>query len=839
MITSSQLARLILNEYPDLDARLWPAEKLLIKRIVIKAETRWSTPFKEGDSNNGYPPVEDMRLRMIRGDLLRCIVTTKRIRERIPHYGIRIFGAQIVNLLDLSSANIPFPLIFSECYMPDGVDLRDARTQWLSFRGSHTGTITASRLIVQSSLVMNLEKGDTKEAGNNPHPRFWSKGMIRLHGATIMGVLDCRGAKFEGGNENQPAFMGEDLRVDSSAYFTGVEVIGGLSLRGAKIKDNLELAKHKEPSAFKSQGSVVLLAERIQVGGDVILGEQDHRTGEQHDLAADASEGGCAHKAKFAADNQTEPESYIIGKLTAKGSVNFSHAKIGGDFRCGCASVLCDGQIAFDMRDARIQGSVFFPRGFRTNGIVRLTGAYVGSCAYFAGTCFFGTHRTGLYAKNVKVNGTLAWTAISKGRLPYLLQLDLRYARVGQFQDDESSWPRQGNLLLDGFYYDSITTRLTERSSSEWVKSSARKWWWDVKTTFTATPPPPTLDLGIRRVEWLNRQIGSRFDARDLKYDELGRRIAEINIRKKARSSRRGGIGRVLINYLFHEDIESIKGNVSSSKSKKVSKIDEQKMLIGVNLLWNSSQFSEDRKRDLLAPVLTETAEPFAGLFRPQPYEQFARFLLEEGSKKESIRVLIAKEDARRIYERLPGRTRKERIVNGVWKAWRLLLKWLAGYGYRPEFVLAWGALIVLVGTLIFEHAHDEHYMVPAKEYVYATKDCIPPEYPTFHSLTYSLDVFLPIISLHQHDYWLPGETAASWSVCKSETESTASWLVSNSDKDPTNTTMGRGELWVAALHLWLWLEIGFGWLLTTIFGASLLGFLHTSELHEHAGDKH
>ena len=99
------------------------------------------------------------------------------------------------------------------------------------------------------------------------------------------------------------------------------------------------------------------------------------------------------------------------------------------------------------------------------------------------------------------------------------------------------------------------------------------------------------------------------------------------------------------------------------------------------------------------------------------------------------------------------------------YKSWRLLL-----YGIIPLILLGWG---------VFWCADKQHVMQ-------STKDN-PSE---FNAFVYSLDVFLPIVKLHQEEFWLP--TA--------------------------------GKSYGSYFRLYLWFHIGLGWLLSTLFVVSLTG---------------
>jgi hypothetical protein len=67
----------------------------------------------------------------------------------------------------------------------------------------------------------------------------------------------------------------------------------------------------------------------------------------------------------------------------------------------------------------------------------------------------------------------------------------------------------------------------------------------------------------------------------------------------------------------------------------------------------------------------------------------------------------------------------------------------------------------------------------------------LPPDYPIFSAFWYSLDVFVPILDLHQEDYWLPDE---------------------------------------GQYRSYMWLHIIAGWVLTTIAVAGFAGILKKAE---------
>ena len=65
-------------------------------------------------------------------------------------------------------------------------------------------------------------------------------------------------------------------------------------------------------------------------------------------------------------------------------------------------------------------------------------------------------------------------------------------------------------------------------------------------------------------------------------------------------------------------------------------------------------------------------------------------------------------------------------------------------------------------------------------------------KYPCLEPIMYSIDTFLPIVKLHQEEYWLPDDSKQNGSFYRA----------------------------------YLWLHIIFGWILTTIAVASFSGIV-------------
>jgi hypothetical protein len=150
-------------------------------------------------------------------------------------------------------------------------------------------------------------------------------------------------------------------------------------------------------------------------------------------------------------------------------------------------------------------------------------------------------------------------------------------------------------------------------------------------------------------------------------------------------------------------------------------------------------------------------------VYRPQPYEQVAQVFRRMGFEEEARRCQIAKRDDLRESGQLGllGRC-------GNW-----ILSVTIGHGYRPRRSLVVAALFVAVGAGIFEYSFLQRAMSPVKltatptnKQQSLTQRC-PAAYPCFNPVIYSLDVFLPIIDLHQQSHWMPVQ-AETWGIFQS-----------------------------------------------------------------------
>ena len=197
--------------------------------------------------------------------------------------------------------------------------------------------------------------------------------------------------------------------------------------------------------------------------------------------------------------------------------------------------------------------------------------------------------------------------------------------------------------------------------------------------------------------------------------------------------------------------------------------------------------------------------------FSPLPYEQAAKVLFGMGHANDAREILLEKERLQTKDERTPWH---HKIGRRLWDVF-------AGYGYRLRRTACWMAGFVLVGAFLFNFADGNGRMVPHQPVVLANAEyreatnppcaefkCPPekrptelvkrlfPDYPEFNALVYSADVFIPFFALHQEPYWYPKPREMD------------------------------GWFFRWFMPFWYWLEIGAGWVLTSLFLLSITGLL-------------
>jgi hypothetical protein len=147
-----------------------------------------------------------------------------------------------------------------------------------------------------------------------------------------------------------------------------------------------------------------------------------------------------------------------------------------------------------------------------------------------------------------------------------------------------------------------------------------------------------------------------------------------------------------------------------------------------------------------------------SAVFPTQPYEQLATVYRQAGQDDQARKVAIARRADLRKYAGLNPYRRF-----GNW-----FLDWTIKYGYQT-WRAAVGLAVVFVAFLVLSVlAQHQHVMVPIGEIeglhsVPSATRCTS-DYPCFYPAGYAIDTVIPIINVHQADYWSPnGDAPWGW----------------------------------------------------------------------------
>ena len=191
--------------------------------------------------------------------------------------------------------------------------------------------------------------------------------------------------------------------------------------------------------------------------------------------------------------------------------------------------------------------------------------------------------------------------------------------------------------------------------------------------------------------------------------------------------------------------------------------------------------------------------------FSSQPYEQAVKVLHAVGKDIDAWNI---EREKNRLQRNFDG-------VSSFRKFGGWLLDTLKDACYYPSRIVKWGLYITAFGVAVFACADYHSNIVPTHPVVALSKDykmqiapngdlrptqAVPPEYPAFNPLVFSLDVFTPSAVFHQEDSWGPRSGGGDWK---------------DFDVD---------ILWL--LTFWYWAEIFVGWVLTSLFLLSVTGLL-------------
>jgi adhesin HecA-like repeat protein len=156
--------------------------------------------------------------------------------------------------------------------------------------------------------------------------------------------------------------------------------------------------------------------------------------------------------------------------------------------------------------------------------------------------------------------------------------------------------------------------------------------------------------------------------------------------------------------------------------------------------------------------------------FKSQPYQQLIGVYRAHGQDADARKVAIAREVARRKRGK-PG-------ILGWLRS--VVLGWTIRYGYTPALAAVYLIAVYALGVCIFSSAADRGAFIPVRAQRPVAQATAPPtarpadpapsagecrqeyRYPCFNPWGYGVDVVVPLLNVHQAEYWQPDATEPS-----------------------------------------------------------------------------
>lgn len=721
----SSLLILARDKFPE--ARFGSAEKRLFKALQEGKPVSYE---------------DDLKRPVIKANLIQWLCTNRKAIPKITEFGISIRGAHILGDLDLQTANVPFPLKFDNCVFGSdtlpGTVVHRPRTVWglaiEKFPEEKFGK--AEKLIfeaIRQGKSVNFDKANPKRKVNiksdllqwlctdsEVREKIKNKG-ISISGMNVTGNLDLKNAHIP-----------FPLQFHNSS-FTNINLqrshILSLDMRGSTVKsiDGWRMNVNRSLLlclGFEASETVRLMEARI--GGHLNL-----------------------HGGKFKDLDMNKMivkyNAYLREGFIASGKVNLNGAKIGGQLDCGGGSFT-----TLDMQKASIGKSLFLNNGFVAKDNVYLNGAHIGMQLVAV-----KGHFHNLYMQKINVGDIVflrdGFEAIGDVNLDGALIAGHLDCRDGKFTNlDISKSKISKSVYLGSGFEATKKVNLSNTDIGGFVDCSNGSFS-NLNMEQAKIKDAVFLTDGFqssKKVNLMNAKIDGSLDLRNGYFRSLNMEKMTVG-------------DAFIINSAFEVDgvlnLKNAKVNTLKDEKDSWAKVDNLNLEgFEYNAIHDKGSMGVFERIDWLVEQSEENADP-------QPFEQLAMVYKEEGKNAEAKKVLMAKEENHKRTEYFSELDKSRHFIFGV----------IFDYGQSPWKTLAIAFRIILFGCIIFIIAAERKLMLPTNPENFEDDS----DYPRFNSLLFSVDAFIPLVDLHQANYWFPGGKNGQWCRNYLRLHSLVGWL--------------------------------------------------------------
>jgi hypothetical protein len=587
---------------------------------------------------------------------------------------------------------------------------------------------------------------------------FTAAGAISLSGADITGPLDCGGAKLTGKDNNEYALIAERMKAGGDVFldqeFTAA---GTISLSGADITGQLNCRGAKLTS--KDNDGYALVADGVKVGGGVFLNQEFTAAGavslSDADITGPLNCSGAKLTGKdndgyaLVAERMKVRGGVFLGQeFTASGAVRLSGADLTGQLDCGGAKLTGkDNQgNALSADGVKVGGGVFLDQEFTASGAVRLSGADITGPLNCRGATLTGQDNNGnaLVGDGVKVEGdtVLGQHVNAAGEITPVTaagairlvgadvtgQLSCRGAKLTGKNNQGDALSADGmkvggDVLLD----QEFTAAGAIRLRSARIGGSV------------ALRPATLAGSGMLALNAATAQITG-----ELVWEPDWPVSGQVNLEGAA------------VGHLVDDWREDRPGGFWPTEG--LLRLDG----FTYDRFGGDHQATVDQRLDWIRGQYQRSGKSYLGVVR-QPYEQLAKVYRQAGRDGSARKVAIARRADLRRYGNLPwyrwaGNWFMDKTIKFGYQTWRAAL----------------GLAVVFVAFLVMTFVAQQHHaIVPVSDLVAGVHPApvatrCAPSYPCFYPFGYAVDVVIPVINVHQADFWGLngwGWVAGSWAA--------------------------------------------------------------------------
>ncbi|PWK68989.1 hypothetical protein [Aminobacter sp. AP02] len=372
----------------------------------------------------------------------------------------------------------------------------------------------------ETKIVSNLKSGEFDRLGDGSRPdwddpartvradllRFLILGSdngFRMHekglsisGARVTGVLDLEGCRiprdirlkdclFDASPVLRSAII-DNLFLDGSALpglqADRLEARGGLSVRGATVTGEIRLGGARLGGNMEADGATISVPDGIAINADGL-----------------EANGGI-----------------LLRGADVRGGINLSATRLGADLNAVGATIRRPGGVALDGDGIAARGDLAL-RGATIEGEVRMRGALFGGDVDCTSATLVEPDGYSLRLNRSRISGAffLRQGASLQGTL------DLTATEIGAIDDELTSWPQKGDLLLNRCQYGAFIGGPVDATSRlDWLARQVPERW---KEDFWPQP--------YEQLSTVLREMGHDEDARAVL-------IAKERLQRRARRAR-------------------------------------------------------------------------------------------------------------------------------------------------------------------------------------------------------------------------------------------------------------------------------------------------------------